>query len=168
MSFWDQSSGKKTEATTELDQDTSMPPIPAGTCVKCAITEAKWDEYEGVRNINIKWEVIDGEYKGRVIFHKVKVCDEKATKRDKAIEMLAAIDMICSQGALMSSGEEPTDMSLMRHLSNKPVVIRLQVWDFNDKTGNWVDGVWAGNGPTAKAAPAAATKDVDPNEDIGF
>lgn len=169
MSFWNTSSGHQVEAKKELDQDTSMEPIPDGSVLKCAATEAKIEEHEGEKKIKIRWDVLDGEYKGRVVFHNIKAYDADAKKRDKAIEMLAAIDAITG-GGLMASGEEPTDMALMKNIANKPVVIRVRVWEMDGKTGNWVDGVWDKGAGQAKAPTTSGPSGVaiNPNDDIGF
>ena len=162
MSFWNTSKNTPVVAKTEVDQNNDIAPIPNGTLLKSVITEAKWDEYEGTRYISIRWGVIDGEYKNRVIFHKVKVQDEKESVRDKAIEMFAAIDANAG-GHLMASGNEPSDFEMMKNLCNKPMVIRVAVWEMNDKKGNWVNGVFSSGAATPK--PAATNKPTQPQFD---
>lgn len=193
MSFFKMSDGTapSTNGTAEMGGG-NLPPIPAGTQLKAMIVEAKWDDggqYNN-RHIKLRWDVVDGEYKKRVVFQKVQVCETDANKRDKAIRMLAAIDANCG-GKIMQLNAEPTDMDLMSNLCNKPMVIKVEVWEMEGdngetRSGNWVQAVSSGKAqapqqqaPTAQsqqpaqqqAAPQTETNNPDANAmngDIGF
>tara|TARA_B100000408_G_scaffold117945_1_gene96239 strand:+ start:2959 stop:3525 length:567 start_codon:yes stop_codon:yes gene_type:complete len=159
MSFFKMSDGTapSTNGTAEMGGG-NLPPIPSGTQLKAMIVEAKWDDggqYNN-RHIKLRWDVVDGEYKKRVVFQKVQVCETDANKRDKAIRMLAAIDANCG-GKIMQLNAEPTDMDLMSNLCNKPMVIKVEVWemegqDGETRSGNWVSAVSSGK-PQAPAQP---------------
>lgn len=146
MSFWNLSEPQTTQQPAgTMEMSTDMEPIPAKTQLKAAIDEAKWDDYDGEEYISFRWQVLDGEYKGRKVFQKVKVCESDAKKRDKAIKMLQAIDFN-SQAGLMQSGARPGDADLQRTM-NKPMLIMVQVWAIKDeqtgdvKKGNWINSV---------------------------
>jgi hypothetical protein len=126
-----------------------LEPIPNNTIVLAAPDEAKWDEYGGDRYISIRWVVMQpAEYKNRKVFQKVRVEDDDPKKAEKAKRMLAAIDANAG-GKLMASGEEPTDQSLQSALLNKPMILKVMVWEIaaeqsNDgqgRSGNWVAAV---------------------------
>jgi hypothetical protein len=78
------------------------------------------------------------EYANRVIFHKLKVFNTK--QGDKAKMMLRAIDANCG-GKLSKLNAAPEDMDLMTALVGKPMAIKVQVWEMNDKKGNWISAV---------------------------
>lgn len=183
MSFFKMSDGTapKTDGNAEMGGG-NLPPIPSGTQVKAMITEAKWDDGGDYaeRHIKLRWDVVDGEYKKRVIFQKVRVAQTDANKRDKAIRMLAAIDTNCG-GRVMELNAEPTDMDLMSSLCNKPMVIKLEVWEMEtsqgQSSGNWVQAVSSGKAaPSKPAGPAPANNEnevtnsdtVTMSGDIGF
>ena len=199
MSFWQKSTGETLNsqtAKTEYQSGTDLAPIPKGTLLKAMPTEAKWSEYEGQRFINIRWDVIDGEYKKRIVFQKLHVCDSDSAKRDRAIDMLAAIDMNATGGKLMALGREPSDIDLMSNLCNKPMIIRVQVWtqekkvivngkeETDVKQGNWIDSVSSAKkskpeiakmvqqasapAPAQQAAAAPTEPAVDYDEDVPF
>lgn len=188
MSFWQKSTGETLNsqtAKTEYQSGTDLAPIPKGTLLKAMPTEAKWSEYEGQRFINIRWDVIDGEYKKRIVFQKLRVGDGDSAKRDRAIDMLAAIDMNATGGKLMALGREPSDIDLMSNLCNKPMIIRVQVWETEDKSksGNWIDSVssakksksevakmvqQASEPAAQQPAPAQSEPPVDYDEEIPF
>lgn len=159
MSFFNLSTGSKIQGASSADMGGGdMEPIPAGTTVKAIITEAKWDTPPGGDAlIKLRWDVIDGEYKKRVIFQKLQV--NNPDKRDKALTMLAAIDFNAG-GKLLAADRQPTDGDLMMNLTNKPMVLLLQVWEMDDKKGNWVQKVASISGQAA-ATPAPAKFDDD-------
>lgn len=150
MSFWNLSDNTTAESNNTFDMGGGdFEPIPNKSQLKACITECAWSEYQGDYYINAQWEVLDGEFKGRKVFQKIRVRESDPKKRDKAIRMLAAIDANCG-GGLMRLGAEPSDQDLMVNLCNKPMVIMVMVWEVDDKKGNWVSMVAPLNG----AAPA--------------
>lgn len=132
-------------------------PIPANTTLPALIDEAAWEEYQGNRFIKLRWTVYDGQHKNRKIFQKLHVDD--SAKRDRAMSMLAAIDLNCG-GKLMALGREPDTTDLMSALTNKPMHIKVDVWETDDgKRGNWVCAVSAAKKPEAPK-PAAPEDDI--------
>src|SRR5690606_23555613 len=151
MSFWNIEKPKDGNFETGGGD---MEPIPKNTSVLAAPDEAKWDEHNGDRYISIRWAVMaPAEYKNRKIFHKLRVEDEDPKKQEKAKRMLAAIDANAG-GKLMKAGEEPTDKSLTVALCNKPMVLKLQVWEMEingeERSGNWISAVSPRQGSQAK------------------
>ncbi len=187
MSFFNLSTGEAVKPTTSVNVETKTKPIPDGTILRVMITAAEWKEANeyNPRHILLRWDVIDGEYKKRVVWHKVQVAHDDANKRDKAIRMLSTIDMNCG-GKLMAAGGEPSDMDLMMNLCNKPMQIKVKEWriekdrdgtpipEADQPCGNWVVAVSDGK---AQAAPAqsptvtteqAAAQDKANDNAIGF
>lgn len=148
----------------------NIEPIPANTAVLAAPDEAKIDDYNGEQFISIRWVILQpAEYANRKIFQKVRVYDGDSKKSDKAKRMLAAIDTNAG-GQLMASGADPDDHNLTVALVNKPMMLKLQVWEMekNDgagmMSGNWVSAVSPRNSaqkPTAPK-PEMAGDDMDP------
>ena len=161
MSFFDLSDGKTVSAATSFDSNVQIKPIPANTQVVAAIDEIKWDEYQSDSFVSARWVVLDGEHKGRKIFHKIRVKEQDKTKRDRALKMLAAIDANAG-GDLMRNGTEPGDSQLSSALSNKPMAIKLGLWEIDDKSGNWVMAVSPVNSVSTLPTPVAATADDIP------
>jgi len=156
MSFWNLSDGSKIDSSTSFEMGGNSV-IPDNTNCKAVIEEAMWDQWEADECIKLRWSVIDGEFKGRKVFHKIKVKDNDPSKRDKAVRMLAAIDANCG-GKLRTLTQEPEDFHLQSALCNKPMIIKVMVWEINDKKGNWVAKV---SSAAAPAAPAASAFDQD-------
>ena len=159
MGFWDLSDGA-TAADTGSEYEIpggNLEPIPAGSSVLAAIDEAKWDTNKDgdASFISLRWSVLSPqEYANRKVFHKLWVSDfdpsvlntkgeQKAVaKRDKARKMLAAVDANAG-GKLTAKPARPTDDDLALHLTNKPMIITVMVWDDRDGNpgGNWVCAV---------------------------
>ena len=148
MSFWQKQDGSAVETSTTFESGGGeITPIPNNTALIAAIEEAKWADYQGESYINLKWRVMrPAEYANRVIFQKLKVFSDK--QGDKAKQMLAAIDANCG-GKLAKLRDTPQDEDLMMSLIGKPVAIKVQVWDINGKTGNWISAV----APAKQQAP---------------
>lgn len=154
MSFFTMSDGQQAQGGSY--EVAGSEPIPSGTQLRAIIDEIKWDEYEGEQYISARWSVIDGEYKNRKVFQKIKVAETDANKRDKALRMLAAIDTNAG-GRIQASGQSPTDMDLQQNLMNKMMIIKVQTWEMNDRKGNWVSAV----APAVQGQQATASIDSD-------
>lgn len=139
MSFWNLSEGTLDKGATSFAAGGGEP-IPDNTNLKACIDEIFWDNWQGESYIKARWTVLDGEYKGRKVFQKIRVEDQDARKRDKAIRMLAAIDANAG-GKLTSVDAMPDDEILQQALCNKPMIIKVQTWEINGKSGNWVSMV---------------------------
>jgi hypothetical protein len=170
MGIFKLSTGKTVQSTGTAEMaGGNMEPIPDGTKVKAIITEAKWDSYQGDKHIKLRWDVVDGEYKKRVIFQKVKVMDPDDAKADRQKTMLAAIDANAGGKLAALDKDEPSDVDLQAALCNKVMVIRLAVWEMNDKSGNWVSAVQsAGAQPAPAPAPIHAAPAAEVDADIDF
>lgn len=181
MSFWDlEDQNEKLPSDGNFETGGGdMEPIPANTSVLAVADEAKWDEYNDCNFISVRWSVLSPkEYKNRKVFQKLWVGDDDPSakdpkkKRDKAKRMLAAIDANAG-GKLVASGEAPTDENMTRFLVNKPMVLKLQVWELDDKSkaGNWVSAVSprkSGVEAPAKEEPKAAPVEEDDGDSIPF
>jgi hypothetical protein len=170
MSFWD-IGGEKLENDGNFENDGgTLEPIPDGTQVLALIDEAKWDAFDyGDDYISLRWTVMaPEEYKNRKIFQKLWVLGNNPrqtdeTKREaqgvKAKKMLAAIDHNAG-GKLMASGEAPTDDNMARTITNKPMVLKLRVWEMEingeTKSGNWIAAVSPRNKSHEKKQEAPA------------
>ena len=171
MSFWNLSDNTEIEKSGEFESGGGeFEPLPNNTDCLAAVDEAKWDSYEGEEYISLRWVILKpADYKGRKIFQKIKVNESDSKKADKAKRMLAAIDTNAG-GKLMAISEAPTDMSLMQSLSNKPMVIKLMIWEIDGKRGNWVSKVSPKNGELSALAPAPVPvkKEVIEDDDVPF
>jgi hypothetical protein len=166
MSFWDLSDGDQvsTEKEYEAPSGGGNLILPDGSSVMASIDECKWQSFQGgEEHISARWNILaPEEYQGRKIFQKMypegdaarNTDPAKAKKKgDTAKRMLAAIDANCG-GGLMKLQRKPSDEDFAMHLTNKPMVIRLGLWDLDGKQGNWVQAV----SPSSKAVSVDASK----------
>ena len=170
MSFFnlsDNTSAADTGSSFEMGGG-NIEPIPNNTDVLAAPDDAKWDATpSGDEYIAIRWNVLaPKEYANRKIFQKIRVMDADEKKADKAKRMLAAVDANAG-GKLTADGGRPTDQSLAVALINKPMVLKVMVWELTKDdgttgTGNWVAAVsprkqgGAAPAPAPVATPAAS------------
>jgi len=175
MGFWDTSDGEDVKSNTTGEFDAgggNMGVIPDNTSVLAVIDEAKWDKNQsGDRFVSLRWSVLQPEeFANRKVFQKLWCgadADPRAKdadkKRDKAKRMLAAIDMNAG-GKLLAKPVEPTDEMLTSCLTNKPMVIKVMVWDMRDpQTGDIAQGNWVG-AVAPKSAPRSTPEEIARNE----
>ena len=154
MSFFE---GINTQQNT-FEVGSSLDLIPKNTRVVATVEEAKNDSYNDENYINLKWRVnLPKEFANRVIFQKLKVYT--ADKKQKAREMLAAIATNAGGRlfqVMQAGGEEmPSDASLQT-VCNSPMVLLLDVWELEGKSGNWVRSVAPYQAKTQQPAPVVA------------
>lgn len=174
MDFWTTSDGKDASQTTgEFDGGGGkFEPIPSGTQLKACIEEAKWDNFGSEYFISLKWTVLEGEFKARKIFQKLKVEDEDHKKADKAKRMLGAIAKNAG-GGLLSLGRKPTDQDMSSHLTMKPMAIVVQIWETKnqhgeDISGNWISAVASVNKAQTSQQPTQQQAASSIHDDIPF
>ena len=168
MSFWQTSEGKSaTDTTGKFESGGGIALIPENTTCLAMITEANIAEYQGDEYINLAWTVNKPDaYKNRKVFQKVRIFDADTKKRDKALNMLAAIDKNAG-GKLSKSDSAPTNETLL-HPMQKPMLIKVMVWEINDKTGNWVAAVSPRSVEEPVQALKATPEIADDNFDVPF
>jgi len=175
--FWGLSEGGSAadNASGEFDAGGgNMQPIPSDTNVLAAIDEAKWAKNQkGDEFISLRWSVMQPEeFENRKIFQKLWVTDfdpsvfgskgeDKAiAKRDKAKKMLAAIDTNAG-GKLLAKPVMPTDESMTLHLTNKPMIVKVMVWEMTDRmTGDVARGNWVGAVSSKAAAKVSSPEEI--------
>jgi hypothetical protein len=174
MNLFTKSNGESIEATTSYENSGIQAIIPDGSQLHANILEATWEEKTQHANqlIKITWYITDkGAYNSFLINQKLHLNDSKASKADKAKEMLATIDANC-KGALMklaAAGKlvEGDNMQLARALNGGSALLTVAEYsmkrdDGTEMVGNWVRAV----SPVAKkqAQEDKAIMDKAPEE----
>lgn len=170
MGFWDFLEENEEPSGSFESGGGKIELIPDGTSLLAVIDEAKWDrDRDGNRYISLRWSVLaPEELKNRKVYQKIWAADPKPnTKpdkieaaRDKAQRMFSAIDFNAG-GKHREKRIEPTDESMMMYLTNKPMVIKVLVWELEDRStgsvsrGNWVGAV------DPKEKPVSTKEDID-------
>lgn len=171
-SFWNLSTGEDLSSTASGEFDAGggrMEIIPDNTSVLAMIDEAKWDRTQNnERYISLRWTILaPEEFKNRKLFQKLWVADAKpGTKpdkveatRDKAKRMFTAIDFNAGNKHL-EKRIDPTDESMTMYLTNRPMVVKVMVWEMPDRmTGAMVQGNWVG-AVSPKTSPQSSSEDI--------
>lgn len=137
MSFFSQEALQ----TTGSFNSNSFETIPDNTKALAVITNAEWREGNEYNNkyISLTWDIVEGEFKGRKVFQKIKLFASDKDKVIKAQKMLIAIDANC-KGAIAQAGVEPTVQGLSS-LLHSPMYIMIKEYEMNGNKGNWVCAV---------------------------
>jgi len=177
-SFWDLSDD--TSASDKPQTEYEIPggfsePIPNNSDCLSIIKAVKWASKKDAQEkyVEIQWQVIEPrEYTNRTVFQKLWVADldpsakseaKGKEKRDKARKMLATIDTN-AKGKLLASSDEPTDDSLAMALVDARCVIKVMLWEIDDRStgetirGNWVSAVKGRDAETSTGEPLPPKK----------
>lgn len=125
-------------------------PIPADTTALAMIEKCGWVEYEGDNYFNIQWSVLQPEeFKNRKVFQKLWLTDtdprakDADKKRDGAKRMLKAIDDMSGNPLVKSKRDLDSmdDAFMQKSLVNKIMIVKIMVWENNDKSGNYIAAI---------------------------
>lgn len=160
MNFFTKSTGETIEPTNTFENSGIQAIIPENTKLHANILEATWEAATQYNNqhILIKWYITEkGQYNGFIVNQKVAVLDDKASKADKAKEMLMAIDSNC-KGELFKLAQAGkfdigNNMQLARALAGGSALVTVAEYEMESNTGgdpirgNWIRAV----SPVSKA-----------------
>jgi hypothetical protein len=165
--FDDKFNGEKAPTNGEYSGPT-IEIIPKGTQCLAYIEDAELEHSrEGDEQyVSLKWRVSKPtEIANRVLFQKLKIWDKDQKKRTRAFMMLAAIDANAG-GVIAGQSKDPDDALLSRALLNKPMLIKLDVWEIDGKQGNWICAV--APRPTGELPPMPAPTSKLTDDEIPF
>lgn len=143
--------------------------IPDNTKALAIISAAEWREANefNAKHISLTWEIVEGEFKGRKVFQKIKLFESDKAKALKAQKMLIAIDANC-RGAIVAAGVEPTQQGL-QSLLHSPMYIMIKVYEINGDKGNWIVAVSERKKAQQQAQqPKTQEPQIDFDSDIPF
>lgn len=157
MSFWMTNEGEAISqtATYEAPSGGGNYVFADGSTIAGVIEDIKWDSFNGgLEFINYRISVMQPtedangvKIANRKIFAKLMINGKDQSEPEKRIKegnnakrMLAAIATNAGGGLFTVQGE-PTTEQLQQHLMMKPMTFRLGRWEFNGKTGNYVQAV---------------------------
>ena len=120
--FWGNTTVQQEGVQTSVESE----PMPEGTTVTVVLEEAKNDEYQGTETAKMTLVIIDGEYKKRKIFAKLKIKDDDDNKASLAKQAL--MWLFKTTETTLPQGM-PTDQDLMSMcMKNKPFKVKLGLW----------------------------------------
>jgi hypothetical protein len=139
MSFWETSAGKVT-GTSDSAFIKSFKTIPDGTTALARINDFKYGGYNGEKYLQINWVLIEGDFAGKHIFHKLRVFDNDGKKRLRALNMFMYIHKLF--GIRPAGNEAPTERELMQ-FTGKQAGLKIRETEQNEegKQYNWVSEV---------------------------
>src|ERR1051326_7534496 len=139
MSFWLLSSGALPSGESKDAFSGNFGIIPDGTTALASIQKFILDESGKFPIFNITWKIVDGDYKGRVVFQKIHAFDEKPSKSDRAKNMLMLIFKLVDYKPSHDNVPNNDDLCPMQ---GKILGIKIQEYCTNDgKQGNYVSEV---------------------------
>ncbi len=126
------------------------PLIPADTTAIASIEKIGWTTFDGSEFLNIQWTLHKpDDLENRKVFQKLWLKDDDPQakdpdkKRDNAKRMLRAIDSMAGDPLVKSKRDiaKMDDAFLTKALVDKPMIIKIMVWENGDKSGNYVAAV---------------------------
>lgn len=133
--FWELSTGEKPTGSAESAHLGSFKIIPDGSTATALIKDFIYDEKANLYNLN--WSISAGEFKGRVIFQKIKCFDAKESIRDRSLNMLKRIYDLTSHKP--THGDAPTTQDLAP-MKGKILGIKIGEWSMIKDDGSLSEG----------------------------
>ena len=128
----------------------SFEPLPAGNYLSMMVDSEWKDTKSGSgKYLQIDWEVIDGDHKGRRLFERLNLKNSNDTAVKIANGTLSAICHAVGVLQLKDSAQ----------LHGKPCVVKVKIEERNDRPGemtNRISGYESSNAASAPAPAAAA------------
>ncbi len=135
---------------TKVDPNVGFDPVPAGDyTVIAADSEMKTTKDKKGSYLQFSLEIIDGEFKGRILFDRLNLDNANETAVKIAQGTLSSI---CHAVGVM----KPKDSS---ELHGKPMVVKVAVKERNDQKGVFSNEVKGYKEVGAKSAAPAASGD---------
>lgn len=137
---------------SKIEVNDSYDVIPDNTLANAVITSSEWKETKDKTGgyLALKYEIIDGNYKGRIIFENVNLQNSNATAVKIAQETLAKICKAIGKEQVQNSEE----------LHNIPMNIKIGVNPAKDgyEPSNKIKSYSKISGSTGTVQPQAETK----------
>lgn len=143
--FWNSGSGAPITGEAKDAFIGDFTQIPEGTCADAIIKSFMLVEKENKfsnkndRFYEIKYKLLNGDYKGREVSQKIKCFDGKPEQIDRALNMMKLIMQLCDFKP--THNDEPNDIELGLMI-NKIVSIKIGEWSMPKADGS---GVMEGN-----------------------
>lgn len=137
MSFWQLSSGDAPKGDAESSHLGNFGLIPDGTQAPAMIKDFLLDDSGKNSVYTIHWKIVDGEFKSRVVFHKIKCFDPKDSIRDRSLNMLKRIYDLLGQKPTHSDMPTTNDLAPMK---GQILGIKIGEWHQNGDDGVYREG----------------------------
>ena len=143
MSFWTSPTGNPITGSPDKAFIKDFATIPEGTMALASIksfevTHTQANEFrDGEKFIEVKYKLIDGDFKNREVSQKIKVFEGKPEQIERNLNMLKLVMDLCSFKPIHN--EEPTNDELSR-MNGKIVGIKIGEWSMPKADGTTMDG----------------------------
>ncbi len=179
MSMFTLSTGEKATGSADAAFAPQVFQIPNNTMALAMVDkcEKKSFMYDGnaVVFYQVEWKLMNAPFRGFSVRQKIDIFAEKSAKADRAKEMFMLLFKLCN---INPTPTGPTDNELFQ-LQRKVCGLKIQEWDLNGKSGNWVSELHPANGfieevgvkMAPKPAQQSSFSEVNPpfmDDDISF
>lgn len=152
MSFWESQSGTKIDGSVENSHVQQFKVIPDNTRAVVSIKDVVLKNIQGDEFYQATYKIIDGDFKGEEVRHKIKAFDHDTKKRDREVNMFMRLFKLC--GKQVTGNTAPGSEELAQ-LKGCVIGIRIQEWFFDGKEGNWVSEIHPSDGFVSEAGKKA-------------
>lgn len=142
---------------TQVAPQESFSPIPAGSYIAQVIeSEIKPTKSGTGQMLTLRWQVVDGQYKGRLVFDRLNIVNQNPKAEEIGQRQLSAV---CHAAGVLKLQDTS-------QLHNKPIKIKVKIrqddqyGDTNEVSG--YDAVNGGAAPVSAAPTAPAAASVPP------
>ncbi len=138
MSFWQSQSGTKMDGSAENSHVGTFKVIPDNTTATVSIKGVELKNFQGDEFYQATYKIIDGDYKGYEVRHKIKCFDADKKKRDQNVNMMMRLFKLCDKSPQHDKAPEGDDFL---PLQGCIIGVKIQEWFSDGKEGNWISEI---------------------------
>lgn len=152
MTFWESQSGTKIDGSAESSHVQQFKVIPDNTRAIVSIKDVQLRNIQGDEFYQATYKIIDGDFKGEEVRHKIKAFDNDKKKRDREVNMLMRLFRLCGKQPVGNTAPGNDDLA---QLKGSVIGIKIQEWFFDGKEGNWVSEIHPSDGYVSETGKKA-------------
>lgn len=142
MSVWDSATGAPITGDERSSFANNFPSLPDNTQANAMIMSFTSEIYEQEMSYQIKWQILDGDFKGCNVKQRIGVYDAKDYKAQVARNMFKRMWILCDLKPTHSRDPDNNDLAVLKH---KILSIKIGNGIIEGADRTWVREVWPEN-----------------------
>lgn len=138
MSFWKSGTGATVTGSPDEAYIQSFATIPEGTKAVAVLHKAELDDGEYGKAYSLQWKFLEGDFKGRIVFQRIKAFSGKPEQIQRALNMLKLVLDLCNFKPTHANA--PTNEDVAQLVGNTAGIVVGEWSMLDEQTGKMREG----------------------------